>query len=355
MKEKIKSIFLYAGLERAEYEAVKPREREVNRSNLLIYSLVGAAAFLVLLLISLFGTGFYNINAICYAIGTGVMFVLLALLHFVVPKHEKLTMPLVYVFEYTLLIFGVVVSLLHAELPAVSAMAFLLVTPLLFYDRPISILVTTALIAAPFCILVKVFKTPEIASVDIWNMLSFGFVAIAVNIILMRVKLRGLAQERRVMILSETDLLTGLKNRNCYELRLPNYMSRCRDGLVCVFLDVNGLHELNNREGHQAGDRLLQTTAKAVQDNFGMDHSYRVGGDEFVAFAPDHRLKEVEETVARMCKALEAENYHVSCGVVYGEKKGGTDATMLVQEAEQKMFAVKKAYYERLENNRRTR
>ena len=355
MKETLKNLFFYAGLDRDEYHAVRPQMLAMNRGNLQIYTLVGGAAFLALTVISLLGSGFFNTNVICYAVCTGVMLVLALLLRLAGTGGERLTVVLMYVFEFTLYIFGVVVSLLHADLPAVSAMAFLLVTPLLFYDRPSSVILTTLLVVVPFCVLVLVFKSPEIAVVDIWNMITFGFVGIAVNLFLLRVKLRGLAQERRASILSETDILTSLKNRNCYEQRLSGYPEQCRRGLGCVFMDVNGLHELNNRQGHLAGDRMLQAAAKAFRESFGSEHSYRVGGDEFVAFAPDWTLKELQDASARIGSMLEAQEYHVSCGAVYAEKQDGMDVGVLVQSAEREMFAAKKAYYERPENNRRMR
>ena len=62
---------------------------------------------------------------------------------------------------------------------------------------------------------------------------------------------------RKVSILSETDLLTGLFNRNSYEQKLKTYSSMCNQVLPCVYVDVNGLHELNNTRGHAAEDKML--------------------------------------------------------------------------------------------------
>lgn len=57
--------------------------------------------------------------------------------------------------------------------------------------------------------------------------------------------------------------------------------------LSCVYVDVNGLHELNNASGHEKGDQMLQTVALELQGRFGRDNCYRTGGDEFVAFVQD--------------------------------------------------------------------
>ena len=66
-----------------------------------------------------------------------IMLIILFCVQYVVPKKPSLVMLLVYVFEIVLYVFGIRISMLHADKPAVSAVAFLLVSPLLFYDRPI--------------------------------------------------------------------------------------------------------------------------------------------------------------------------------------------------------------------------
>ena len=49
-----------------------------------------------------------------------------------------------------------------------------------------------------------------------------------------------------------------------------------------MYGDINGLHELNNREGHEAGDELIRGAAacitQALEDK---GRTYRIGGDEF--------------------------------------------------------------------------
>ena len=61
--------------------------------------------------------------------------------------------------------------------------------------------------------------------------------------------------------MSEIDMLTGVRNRNSYEQNLSIYPSLCKKNLSCIFADLNGLHELNNTKGHEAGDKMLQFVA----------------------------------------------------------------------------------------------
>ncbi|MCR4747615.1 MAG: hypothetical protein K5836_04010 [Clostridiales bacterium] len=55
------------------------------------------------------------------------------------------------------------------------------------------------------------------------NLVTFGFVTIVVNLFLMKFKIKALYESKMVVYLSETDVLTGLKNRNQFEKMLQNY------------------------------------------------------------------------------------------------------------------------------------
>lgn len=70
---------------------------------------------------------------------------------------------------------------------------------------------------------------------------------------MMSLKFQRFLYARKVTILSETDLLTGLFNRNSYERKLKVYSSMCNQVFACIYVDVNGLHEINNTKGHVAG------------------------------------------------------------------------------------------------------
>lgn len=150
---------------------------------------------------------------------------------------------------------------------------------------------------------------------------------------------------------AEMDVLSGLQNRNCYEQNLPLYPRKCRSSLTCIYVDVNGLHELNNKKGHAAGDRMLQNIAQVIQEQFGSKDTYRIGGDEFVAFAKDQAEKSIQEKIKVMNRALIEAGYHISVGVCRQELP--VDIDSLVKQAEKNMYEEKRLYYEENGNNRR--
>lgn len=349
-------LFQYAGVEKEEYEKLRPGIYEENRRLLDRFSLLAAVMFFLLFAVSMLSNGFAAINSATYLLCGIEMIVVLLCSRLVIPRHPALVMPLVYAFEITLYVFGIHISMLHADKPAVSAVAFLLVSPLLFYDRPIRVSAMTAVVVAVFCGIVVRFKAPDVAESDVWNMVTFGIVAVVTTVFTMGIKIRELAQSKQVEYMGQTDLLTGAKNRNHYENRLKEYPKMCATSLSCVYADVNGLHEMNNRDGHAAGDKMLCEVAEAMRQRFGGEHTYRIGGDEFVAFRVDGQAKDLPAEIDQMRTSLSQKGYFVSFGIATREKsQGEPDMRDIVNEAEIDMFADKRKFYLRSENDRRSR
>ena len=354
--QNLKKLFLYAGVEKAEYDALRPRIYEENRILLKVFSQLAAVMFFVLYVASILTGGFAAANSATYLFCAAEMTVILLSTHLILPKHPSIVMMFVYIFEILLYAFGIHISMLHADMPAVSAVAFLLVTPLLFYDRPLRVSALIAIAVTVFCLIVIRFKQPAIAINDFWNSITFGIVAIVTAVFVMSIKIRSLVQSKQIEYLSQTDLLTGLKNRNHYETRLPAYPSLCQSNLICIYADVNGLHEMNNAHGHAAGDRMLKETAAQLRNHFGEDDTYRIGGDEFVAFRPDASKEQALSEVEAIRNALSRSGYVVSFGIAEDSRTDGTiHMSELIRNAENQMFADKQNYYRKSGNDRRKR
>lgn len=153
--------------------------------------------------------------------------------------------------------------------------------------------------------------------------------------------------------MGENDLLTGLLNRNSYQKRLLEYPKQYKKSIACIYADANGLHELNNNQGHEAGDRMLQCVAGLLQDNFGVADTYRIGGDEFVAFDLDRPKEETLDKIKAVDKELETHGYHISVGVQWVQELTSMDD--LIREAERLMYGAKRNYYEQMGIDRRAR
>lgn len=140
------------------------------------------------------------------------------------------------------------------------------------------------------------------------------------------------------------DRLTGLKNRNCFQNAMEYYEKSPDNMLSCIYMDADGLHELNNNYGHDAGDQLLKTVAGEVLSEFGEAESFRVGGDEFVIFCHGYDHKSLEERISKVEKAVAEEGYHISTGVECRSKV--PLVCEMVKCAEAKMYEAKQKYHE---------
>lgn len=92
----------------------------------------------------------------------------------------------------------------------------------------------------------------------------------------------------RLNLLSYTDHLTGLFNKRFFELKLVETCARCiscNTPLHLMLIDCDHFKEVNDRFGHQEGDRLLAKLGQIIESSVrnGTDFPFRFGGDEFGA------------------------------------------------------------------------
>lgn len=155
---------------------------------------------------------------------------------------------------------------------------------------------------------------------------------------------------RKVRKLSNEDQTTGLQNRNAYERYFADIQSRSFASLSCVFVDVNGLHEVNNECGHKVGDQMLQIVAGALLKEFPFKQVFRIGGDEFVVISEDADANECALRMERIAQQVASHDYYISYGIAHREN--GIGADQIAQEADERMLENKRAYYAEHERRR---
>ena len=148
---------------------------------------------------------------------------------------------------------------------------------------------------------------------------------------------------RDIYLLGVTDQGTGLLNSVAYGHFLRKSEERVFSPAACIYIDANGLHELNNAQGHEAGDRMLQAVADHLKEQFPKDDLYRVGGDEFVVFPSKADRDVCEEQIREVSEKLTALGYSISYGIAVRESVTGLRD--LVREADEQMLANKRTYY----------
>lgn len=151
----------------------------------------------------------------------------------------------------------------------------------------------------------------------------------------------------RLEIAGTVDSLTGAMNRTSYHLRLDELHRSTPQGLACVYVDVNDLHAINNRFGHEAGDAMLRTIASALMDAFDTRNVFRFGGDEFIILIENVTEQWLKAMIERSNTAIVQAGYTVSIGHVWAEQPG--DINSLIRTAEAAMYKAKYQFYQEKE------
>jgi diguanylate cyclase (GGDEF)-like protein len=154
--------------------------------------------------------------------------------------------------------------------------------------------------------------------------------------------------------LANLDPLVGLPNRRGFEVRLADLLARVNrhgDEAAMVFVDVDGLKDINDKFGHVAGDdALIEIGRMLVASVRSSDCVARLGGDEFGVLlertdelsAWQMALRIVETVMgSEFCVAGSCLPLSVAVGV--GPIKPGDDAKSVIERADKEMYRVKAA------------
>lgn len=161
-------------------------------------------------------------------------------------------------------------------------------------------------------LLVREISAPQPLSAELTSEpLTYLYVFVATTIVLAAFGFIIGRQTDKLAALSQTDALTGLANRRALSELLEKELRRSvRYGTPAslLLIDVDGLKQVNDNEGHSAGDRVLRRVADAITEALrDTDVGARWGGDEFAIIAPnttaEAALRSAERLVVRVANA----------------------------------------------------
>ncbi|GGJ53591.1 sensor domain-containing diguanylate cyclase [Deinococcus roseus] len=169
----------------------------------------------------------------------------------------------------------------------------------------------------------------------------------------------GVAMERQQHLLQMEeaalqDALTGLGNRRAFELDLKTEHARSRrhdHAFGLMMLDLDGLKGINDRMGHEAGDRLIACFAQELQSHMRThDRCYRLGGDEFAVILSHSSLSSSEVLHGRICTLIQGVQQEgfptadVSVGLAFfPEERSGLED--LLRLADERMYQMKERHH----------
>lgn len=146
--------------------------------------------------------------------------------------------------------------------------------------------------------------------------LTYGYVATSTAILFVGLGAIIGSNEDLLQRVSLTDPLTGLANRRHFDRRLREELARVErysHPVALMLLDLDGLKNLNDAAGHEAGDNALRAVARTLRHTCrSTDLAARIGGDEFVVLAPNITESAAETLAERIRKSLTVEASWVS-------------------------------------------
>ena len=137
------------------------------------------------------------------------------------------------------------------------------------------------------------------------------------------------------------DALTGLLNRQAY---YDDCIFYNRSIEAAASIDMNGLKDLNDSFGHEAGDKALTTIGECMMKASGEKTLvYRLGGDEFLILFLHSDEKVISDVVKKVNEDVTAAGYNISTG--YAVRGSDDSIDDVVRESDRLMYQAKAEYY----------
>jgi len=186
--------------------------------------------------------------------------------------------------------------------------------------------------------------------------LGSGFVRLTVSL-----SLQAATDIRRVVLLERdtiTDPLMGIYNRRYLDRRLDEECARARRyqlPLFVLLLDIDHFKRVNDAYGHPAGDQVLVSLGRLIQQAVReADVIARYGGDEVLIIAPNNNLASAVALAERLRQAVETQALGMTSGPeqpqeirvtvsvgVAGTSRDMTDSRQLLENADIALYRAK--------------
>ncbi|SEQ48413.1 diguanylate cyclase (GGDEF) domain-containing protein [Lachnospiraceae bacterium NE2001] len=280
----MRNYFFYCGIEKDEYNAIK---KDAYVSNFVVWRILHfliAAVFGVLYICSLH----YDLmksNSWIYMLAF-IYSVIAIVLFFYLKKDSIAAQLLIYLTMSLLFLFGCIISLRRPDIPAVSFIAFLLITPMFMIDKPFFMAIELGVASAVFLFWTHSVKSYDVWVIDFGNVIPFTIVGIFLNVIANSLRIKEFVLTRKINIQKDTDDLTGLKNKGAITREINKFLlDESTDKGVLFVMDIDRFKYINDTYGHDTGDDVIRQFGGVLGKMFTCGEIVgRFGGDEFIAF-----------------------------------------------------------------------
>ena len=149
-----------------------------------------------------------------------------------------------------------------------------------------------------------------------------------------------------------TDSLTGVRNKYAFSLAKVHLNEHIEQQdappFALVVCDINGLKDVNDTSGHQAGDRYICKACKVICEHFKHSQVYRIGGDEFTVLCQGQDYENIDALLSEMNTVNDAhqniDDVQIAFGMARYENDENTEAVF--ERADRLMYRHKAALKE---------
>lgn len=156
--------------------------------------------------------------------------------------------------------------------------------------------------------------------------------------------------------LSETDALTKLNNRRCFENCFDKEFARAKrygNKLSIGIIDVDFFKKINDTYGHLCGDYILQEVAYNIVNNFRQtDFVFRYGGEEFTVILTETSAESAQIPFERLRKTIEEQVFKYDNKDIKVTISAGISSNTELQDAWDMLDDADKALYKAKNNGR---
>ena len=158
--------------------------------------------------------------------------------------------------------------------------------------------------------------------------------------------------ENHLKFLGQHDMLTELFNRAFFNAEIEKLSQNKTHPISCIYLDINGLKEINDTYGHSEGDFILQRFGQILKIAIHKTafSASRIGGDEFVILMPEATPNQVDKLINDVMNALKIDQIkyqeraiHVAIG--HASSRQNENINELLKRADLLMYTNKKNFY----------